>query len=149
MKLRAFLLVLLLAGGAYAMILSNNEFSSKTFNEVFQASEEHVVQLIFTKPSSTGMTPPAWVSSDKEQIASLLEFLSDYELQKKESQEPLDALNFNQFTISIEDHEENLLTIMVEDNLIVNQNGDQYTLLDGPLDADWMVNFILSSTPSS
>lgn len=148
MKLRAFLLVLLLAGGAYAMILSINEFSSKTFNEVFQTPEEHVVQLIFTKPSSTGTTPPAWVSTDKEQIANLLEFLSDYELQKKDSQESLDDLNFNQFTISIEDHEENLLTVLVEDNLIVNQNGEQYALLDGPFDADWMIDFILSSSRS-
>lgn len=145
MKLRAFLLVLLLVGGAYAMVHSINEFSSKKFSEVLQFPEEHVVQLIFTKPSTTGMTPPAWVSSDKEQIANLLEFLSSYELKKKDSQELLDELNFNQFTISIEDHEENLVTIMVEDSLIVTQNGEQYTLLDGPLDTDWMVDFILSS----
>ncbi|REB06483.1 hypothetical protein DVB69_12310 [Sporosarcina sp. BI001-red] len=145
MKLRAFLLVLLLAGGAYAMIQTMNEFSSKKFSEVLQMSENHVAQLIFTKPSSTGITPPAWVSSDKEQIANLLEFLSGYELQKKDSQQVLDELNFNQFTISLEDHDENLVTILVEDSLIVTHTGEQYTLLDGPFDTDWMINFILSN----
>ncbi|WP_432352384.1 hypothetical protein [Sporosarcina sp. A2] len=145
MKIRGFLLTLLLIGGAFAMIQSMNEYSTKKFSEVLQVSEEHVVQLIFTKPSSTGLTPPAWVSSDKNQIASLLEFLSSYELQKKESQEVLDELNFNQFTISLEDNEENLVTIMVEDNLIVTQTGEQYKLLDGPLDTDWMIEFILTS----
>ena len=145
MKLRAFLLVLLLAGGAYAMIQTMNEFSSKKFSEVLQMNEHHVAQLIFTKPSTTGMTPPAWVSSDKERITNLLEFLSGYELQKKDSQQVLEELNFNQFTISLEDHDENLVTIMVEDSLIVTQTGEQYTLLDGPFDTDWMINFILTS----
>ncbi|MGG0644825.1 hypothetical protein ABE021_12895 [Sporosarcina gallistercoris] len=145
MKLRAFLLVLLLAGGAYAMIQSIDEFSAKKFSEVMQMNEEHVAQLIFTKPSPTGLTPPAWVSSDKEQITSLLEFLSGYELQKKNSQEALEELNFNQFTIRLEDHDENFVTIMVEDSMIVTENGEQYTLLDGPFDTDWMIKFILSS----
>ncbi len=145
MKIRSFLLVIILIGGAYAMIQSNDEFSSKKFHEVMQMPEEHVVQLIFTKPSSTGMTPPAWKSSDKYQIANLLEFLSSYELQRKGDQEVLDELDFNQFTISLEDKEENLVTIMVEDNLIVTETGEQYTVLDGPFDADWMVEFILSS----
>lgn len=127
------------------MIQSNNEFSAKKFSEVLQMNEDHVAQLIFTKPSSTDRTQPTWVSSDKEQIASLLGFLSGYELQKEDTQKLLEELNFNQFTISLEDHDENLVTIMVEDSVIITETGEQYTVLDGPFDADWMVNFILSS----
>lgn len=149
MKLRAFLLILLLSGGAYAMIQSSKEFSAKQFSEVFQMNEEHVTQLIFTKPYSTTKTPPRWASSDKEQISNLLDFLSGYEFLKEPQQKVLEDLDFNQFTISLEDQNENRVTIMVEDSVIILESGEQYTLLNGPFDVDWMVNFILSNHSSS
>lgn len=148
MKMRAFLLLLLLTGGAYAMLQSINEYAGKGFHDVLQIPENQIEQLIFTKPSATSVDPPAWMTTDKEQIATLLEFLSDYELKKKDSQEYLEDLNFNQFTISLEDSEQNLITIMIEDNLVVTHTGEQYTILDGPLDVEWMVNFILLSQSS-
>ncbi|MDW0110286.1 hypothetical protein [Sporosarcina aquimarina] len=148
MKMRGFLLLLLLIGGAYAMLQSINEYTSKGFHEVLHVPENQIEQLIFTKPSATSTDPPAWMTTDREQIAMLLEFLNDYELKKRDSQEYLDDLNFNQFTISLEDSEHNLITIMIEDNFVVTHTGEQYTVLDGPLDVDWMVNFILLSHSS-
>ena len=145
MKLRAVLLLLLLTSGAYVMVQTMQEFSAKGFHDILPGPVSDVEQLIFTKPTTTSITPPAWKTTDKEQIERLFAFLSEYELKKKEAHDLLHDLDFNQFTISLEDHEKNLITIMAEDSLIVTSTGDQYEVMDGPLDPDWLVRFIVSS----
>ncbi|WJY27904.1 MULTISPECIES: hypothetical protein [Sporosarcina] len=149
MKLRAMLLVCLLIGGAYAMYISMVEFQVKGFHDILPGPANSVEQLVFTKPLPVSSEATAWIVTDKEEIVRLLSFLQSVEVQKIDTQLEVSDLDFNQFTISLQDTDENRITILTEDHLIVTEAGEQFTVVGDSLDMDWILQFILTNRPDS
>lgn len=145
MKMRALLLTCLLIGGVYAMIQSIEEFQVKGFHEILPVSATSVEQLVFTSPASVSSAPPAWTVTDKEEIDRLMAFLQTVEVRKVDAQQPLHDLDFNQFTITLEDNGRNRITILADDHLIVTEEGEQFAVVDETLDVSWLLRFMISN----
>ena len=145
MKLRAFLLIAILIGGSYMMIHSFKDYTEKKFTELLSATDPPITTLLFTKPATTGNTSETWHVDDHSEIDSLLNFLQGYHVRKLKPEE----INTNdetvQFNIQLQDEDGNTLSILVNENLIIQNSILYYEIVDGPLDTEWLVHFFISN----
>ena len=125
MKMRAFLLLILMIGGTYAMIQSFQDYKEKALTELLSASDTPFTTLIFSKPSPDDDTPLTWNVSDETEIGQV------------------DV--FEQFSISLKDENDNSISIIVNSNLVIQNGSHYYEIVDGPLDVDWLVTFFVNN----
>lgn len=145
MKMRAFLLIAILIGGSYTMIQSFNDYNEKQFTDLLNTMNPSFTTALFTKPSTSGNTSETWHVDEHSEINSLLDFLQDYHIRKLKPEE----INTNdetvQFSIQLQDEDGNTLSIIVNENLIIQNSLLYYEIVDGPLDAKWLVHFFMSN----
>lgn len=145
MKMRAFLLIALIIGGMYAMIETINDFNEKSFNEFFETLDADFSSLTFTKPTMHGSPAETWSIHDEHKVDDLLQFLQSYHVKKLKPEEINLDDNIDEFTISLEDSDGNTVTIIIAENLIVENSLLYYEIVDGPLDVDWIVRFFVTN----
>ena len=145
MKMRAFLLLILMIGGTYAMIQSFHDYKEKALTELLSASDTPFTSLIFSKPSPDDDTPLTWNVSNETEIESLLEFLQDYHVRQLRPTEIGQVDVFEQFSISLKDENDNSISIIVNSNLVIQNGSHYYEIVDGPLDVDWLVTFFVNN----
>lgn len=145
MKMRAVLLIALMIGGAYAMLQSYQEYEEKEFTEILAPMDAHFSSLIFTKPAMAGSESKSWIVDEPSEIESLLYFLQNYHVRKLAPEEidPFDDIE--QFSISLQDENGNTLSIIVTEDLIIQNSLLYYEIVDGPLNVDWLVQFFISN----
>ncbi|MBD7984458.1 hypothetical protein H9649_07695 [Sporosarcina sp. Sa2YVA2] len=148
MKIRGLLLIALIIGGAYVMMQTINEDNEKSFNELFSTMGSNFNSLIFTKPTTISASAEKWVVDDEKQVDELIQFLQNYKIQKLQSTEIDLKDEVDVLSIELKDNAGNGITIMIEENIII-QNADlYYEVIDGPLDVNWIVKFIVSNQSS-
>ena len=145
MRMRAFLLIALMIGGTYAMLQSYQEYDEKKFTEILAPMNAHFSSLIFTKPAMAVTDSKSWVVDEPSEIESLLYFLQNYHVRKLTPEEidPFDDVI--QFSISLQDENGNTLSIIVTEDLIIQNSLLYYEIVDGPLNVDWLVQFFISN----
>lgn len=145
MKIRALLLIALVIGGAYAMIQSINDYQQKKFSELVNVTHSEFHSLIFSKPPMYGAPAETWVVDDENEVDELLRFLQDYTIQKLKPEEIDPEDNIDELSITLQDQDGNSLTIVIAENIIIQNSELYYEIVDGPLDIDWIVRFIVSN----
>lgn len=145
MKMRAVLLIALLIGGTYAMLESINDYHEKSFNELFESMNADFDSLTFNKPPMNGSPAETWKVTDELEVDELLSFLQKYSVKKIKSEEVNSYDSLDELSISLQDSEGNSLTILVVENLIIQNSISYYEIIDGPLDMNWIVRFIVSN----
>jgi hypothetical protein len=145
MKMRAFLLIAILIGGSCMMIRSFNDYAEKEFTDLLSTMNPSVTTLLFTKPPTTGNAIETWHVDDSTEIDSLLEFLQDYHVRKLKPEEINTNDETHQFSIQLHDEKGNTLSILVNENLIIQNSLLYYEIVDGPLDVKWLVHFFISN----
>ncbi|MCM3711303.1 MULTISPECIES: hypothetical protein [Bacillales] len=145
MKMRAFLLIALIIGGMYTMIETINDFKEKSFTEFIDTVDTEFAMLTFTKPMMHGSPAETWSIDDEHKVDELLQFLENYHVKKLKPEEIDPDDNIDELTISLRDSEGNNITIVVAENLIIQNSLLYYEIVDGPLDVDWIVRFFVSN----
>lgn len=145
MKLRAILLIAILIGGLYTIIQTHNDYKEKNFTELLNSTNANFTSLSFTKPAQSRHSSEEWVTEDDYALKNLFEFLQSYNIQKLKP-EKIPVLSTNsQFNLRLESKQGEALVILVEENLIVMNSTSYYKIVDGPLDQDWMIQFIIAN----
>jgi len=143
MKLRALILIIILIGGTYSMLQSKEK--ENEFNELFHAINSNFVSISFSIPASLGFDTRTWESEDKTNAESLFLFLQDYHIRKL----PVEDVSFEnqseQFIISIQDDSGNMISLIVDEALIIKNGKYYYEIIDGPLDKEWLVQFFINN----
>lgn len=145
MKMRAFLLIALIIGGMYAMIETINDFKEKSFTEFIETVNAEFDSLTFTQPSMHGSPAETWSIDDGDKVDELLQFLQNYHVKKLKPEEINPDDNIDEFTISLKDADGKSMTIIISENLIIQNSLLYYEIVDGPLDVDWIVRFFVST----
>ena len=145
MKIRAFLLIALIIGGMYAMIETINDFKEKSFTELIETVDSEFNSLTFTKPAMHGKQTEMWSVDDEAKVNELLHFLQNYNVKKLKPEEINLEDNIDEFSISLKDADGNDITIVISENLIIQNSLLYYEIVDGPLDVDWIVHFFVSN----
>ncbi|WP_339251141.1 hypothetical protein NSQ43_13935 [Sporosarcina sp. FSL W8-0480] len=145
MRMRAVLLIALLIGGTYAMLESINDYYEKSFNELYEAMNADFDSLTFNKPAMNGSPAETWKVKDELEVDELLNFLQKYSVKKIKSEDVNSYGSLDELSISLQDSEGNSLTIIVAENLIIQNSINYYEIIDGPLDMNWIVRFIVSN----
>ncbi|MFC5604513.1 hypothetical protein [Sporosarcina koreensis] len=145
MKMRAFLLIALIIGGMYAMMETINDFKEKSFDEFIDTVSTKFDSLTFTVPTRHGSPAETWTIDDEHQVDELLQFLRNYHVKKLKPEEINPDDNIDEFTLSLKDTEGNNITIVIAENLIIQNSLLYYEIVDGPLDVDWIVRFFVSN----
>lgn len=142
MKIRAFLLVALMIGGAYMMVQTYDQ-DELAFSEILNAMNAPFNSLTFTKPSDTGTE--SWVVDEQAEIESLLSFLQNYHVRKLKPEEINVYDDVNHFSIRLQDDNGRELSIMLSEDLIIQDSLLYYEVVDGPLDVEWLLSFFISN----
>lgn len=145
MKMRAVLLIALLIGGTYAMLEAINDYNEKSFNELFESINAEFDSLTFNKPPMHGNPFETWVVDDQVKVDELLQFLQNYHVKKLKPEEINPDDDIDELSIVLRDAKENSITIIVAENLIIQNSLLYYEIVDGPLDVDWIVRFFVSN----
>ncbi|MGG0669777.1 hypothetical protein [Sporosarcina koreensis] len=145
MKMRAFLLIALIIGGMYAMIETINDFKEKSFTEIIETVDTEFASLTFTKPTMHGSPAETWSIDDENKVDELLQFLQNYHVKKLKPEEINPDDNIDEFSISLKGADGNSITIIIAENLIIQNSLLYYEIVDGPLDVDWIVRFFVST----
>lgn len=145
MKIRALLLIALMIGGAYVMLQSNKDFEEKEFTEILAPVNAHFSSLTFTKPAMAGSDPKSWIVDEPSEIESLLYFLQNYHVRKLAPEEINLLDKVDQFSVSLQDENGNTLSIIVNEDLIIQNSLLYYEIVDGPLNVDWLVQFFINN----
>lgn len=145
MKLRAFLLIAILIGGSYAMMQSFRDYNEKPFTDLLSTMNPPFDSLLFTKPATSGNASETWHIDDYSEISNLLDFLQDYHVRKLKPEEINTNDETMQFSIQLQDEDGNTLSILINENLIIQNSLLYYEIVDGPLDAKWLVHFFISN----
>ncbi|MDW0117102.1 hypothetical protein QTL97_09155 [Sporosarcina thermotolerans] len=145
MKMRAVLLIALLIGGIYAMLETINDYNEKSFDELFESMNAEFDSLTFNKPPMNGSPAETWKIIDEVEVDELLKFLQQYSVKKIKSEDVDLYGSMDELSISLQDSQGNSLTIMVAENLIIQNSAFYYEIIDGPLDMNWIVRFIVSN----
>lgn len=145
MRIRALLLIAIMIGGMYAMMQSVHEYDEKKFTELLDSINTPISTLTFTKPPTFGSTPNSWVIDEDSEIENLLSFLQNYHVRKLKPEEidPFDEID--QFSLSLRDEDGNTLSIIITEDLIIQNSLLYYEIVDGPLNVDWLVQFFVSN----
>ncbi|MEK5037794.1 hypothetical protein [Sporosarcina sp. FSL K6-3457] len=145
MKMRAFLLIAILIGGSYTMIQSFNDYNEKQFTDLLNTMNPSFTTALFTKPSTSGNTSETWHVDEHSEIDSLLNFLQGYHVRKLKPEEINTNDETEEFSIQLQDKDGNTLSILVNENLIIQNSLLYYEIVDGPLDTEWLVHFFISN----
>ena len=145
MKIRALLLIALLIGGTYAMLQTYNESDEKSFSELFNTIGNDFNSLIFTKPTTQASTAETWVVDDEYEVSQLLQFLQNYTIQKLNAADIDVKDEIDVLSIELKDDDGNTITIMIEENIIIQNEDLYYEVVNGPLDVNWIVKFFVSN----
>ena len=78
-------------------------------------------------------------------MESLLEFLQNYHVRKLKPEETKSLSKTDQFSLILEAEDGSEITINVEENLIIMNSLFYYEIVDGPLEADWIIQFFVSN----
>lgn len=144
MRIRAFLLIAILIGGTYMMLQSIDEDKERNFSEILDP-EAAFDSLIFNKPAILGTASKTWIVDDDEEIQTLLHFLQQYHFRKLTSEEIDPHDEIEQFSISLQNEKGHSISIIVTEDLIIQNSELYYEIVDGPLNADWLVQFFVSN----
>lgn len=127
------------------MLQTINDEDEKSFTELFNTMGNNFNSLIFTKPTTPGSSAETWVVDDEKEVDELIQFLQNYKIQKLQSAEidPTDEVDV--LSIELKDDNGNKITIMIEENIIIQNANLYYEVIDGPLDVNWIVKFFVSN----
>lgn len=145
MKIRALLLIAILIGGSYTLVQSYLDYQEKAFEELLYSMNPTFNSITFAKHSSLTTNGETWEVNDEKEIQELLSFLQMYHIQKLKPEEINLDDEILQFGIQLEDESGNNLTVLIDENLIIQNNLLYYRIVDGPLDVDWLVHFFLGN----
>lgn len=145
MKMRAILLAALIIGGAYMMIQSYQDEPEQEFTQFLTQWNNPFYSLTFSKPVFSGGPSDTWVIDDPEEIEALLDYLESYHIRKLKPEEIDLTDDIDHFSIRLQDNENHSITIMIHENLIIQDSSLYYEIVDGPLDVDWLVQFIIDN----
>lgn len=144
MRMRAFLLIAILIGGTYMMLQSIDDDKEKGFFELLD-SQITFDTLIFNKPPIFGTDPRTWIIRDEEQIQSLLHFLEQYHFRQLSPNEIVPDDEIERFTIILQSEKGHSISVIVTEDLIIQNSELYYEIVDGPLNVDWLVHFFVSN----
>lgn len=145
MKIRAFLLLALVIGGAYMMIQTYQNKDAKAFTEILNEENTSFHSLTFTKPLQNGTSVESWVVEEPKEIELLLSFLQNYHVRKLQPEEIRIDDPVHHFSIRLHDEKGNELNIMVNEDLIIQDETRYYEVVDGPLDVNWLLSFFINN----
>ncbi len=145
MKIRALLLIAIMIMGSYAMIQLLLGYDKKEVLEVLDPTKSPFSLLTISEPSLSGADPKIWVIEDESEIESLLEFLQDYHVRKLKPEKINRIDDINQFIINLIDENGDNFSIVVNEDLIIENSSLYYEVVDGPIDVDWIVQFFISN----
>jgi len=145
MKIRALLSIGIMIIGTYAMAQLFLGYDKKEVTKVLGTTETQFSVMTFSEPSLSGSTPKIWNISDESQIESLLEFLQDYHVRKLKPEKINKVDDINQFIINLTDSNGDNFSIIVNEDLIIQNSSLYYEVVDGPIDVDWIVHFFISN----
>ncbi len=143
MKIRAFLLIILMVAGTYAMIQSIQDNEKKAFAALLNAMHEPFNSIVFSRPSPSGKGEETWIVDEAHEIEALLTFLENVQVRKLSAEEINPDDDINDFSISLKDAEGKLISIMIHEELIIQNDLLYYQVVDEPLDIEWLVQFFL------
>ena len=144
MRIRAFLLIVILIGGTYMMFESIDENKEKDFFELLD-SETAFDSVIFSKPAIFGSDSKMWVIDDKEEIQTLIHFLEQYRFRKLQPKEIDPHDEVEQFSIRLQNEKGHSISIIVTEDLIIHNSDLYYEIVDETLNVDWLVHFFVSN----
>lgn len=127
------------------MIETINDFKEKSFTEFIETVETEFDSITFTKPTMYGSPAETWSIDDEYKVDELLQFLQNYHVKKLKPEEINTDDNIDEFSIILKDADGNSITIIIAENLIVQNSLLYYEIVDGPLDVDWIVRFFVSN----
>lgn len=145
MRIRAFLLILIMISGTYMMLQTYKEDEQTAFREVLHAMNAPFNSLTFTKPAANGNGVESWVVDEQAEIDMLLSFLQNYHVRKLKPDEINIFDNANHFSIQLHDENGRKLSIMLSEDLIIQDDLLYYEVVDGPLDVNWLLAFFMSN----
>ncbi|MDV6377474.1 hypothetical protein ORD22_04270 [Sporosarcina sp. GW1-11] len=148
MKIRGVLLALLVASGFYVMIQTLNESSSNPFDWLYaEHTDTPFSTITFRQPSLHEQSATTWEVDQVEEVDRLLQFLQayDYERVDPNTLELFDDQPL--FTIDLRDDSGNRMTILIEEGILIQNDRLYYEVVNGPLQVDWLMEFILSNKP--
>jgi hypothetical protein len=145
LKIRAFILIAIIIGGSYMMLDSFKEKQMLAVNELPLFLEHSYVSLHFNKPKTSDSLSKTWVVDEESEIQALLQFLQKYHVRKINPNEIDTEDDVEQFSIRLIDQKGDQITILIDENLIIQNSILYYEIVDGPLDVDWLVHFFVSN----
>lgn len=148
MKIRALLLFTIMIFGTYVMFQSYQDYEEKEFSELLDNMNSPFSSLVFTKPATSESMPKTWIVSEDIEVENLLSFLENYHVRKLTPEEIVQYDEIDQFSISLQDESDNVISILLTEDLIV-QNSVYYEIVDGPLNTEWLVQFFVSNQHKS
>lgn len=143
MKFRGLILTVLLILGAQAMIESFQKDNEIALSDLLYSMTDPFTSILLTKPYTEGASSNTWVVDDVEEINELLSFLEHYNVRKLKPEEIDIDDDIDQFSIDLIDHAGNTVSILVNEDLIIQNSLLYYQIVDGPLDVDWLVQFFI------
>lgn len=145
MKIRGLLLLAIMIGGAYMMFQTYKDEDQTAFTEVLHAMNAPFNSLTFTKPSADGTGVKSWVVDDQVEIDMLLSFLQNYHVRKLKPEEINVFDRVDHFSIQLHDENGRELSIMLSEDLIIQDDVLYYEVVDGPLDVNWLLTFFMNN----
>ncbi len=143
MKIRGLLLIAILIGGSYTTYQTFKDFQEKNFDELLSSHNIFFNSVTFAKPTIFNTIHESWKIDDEKEIEELLQFLQNYHVQRLKPEE----INLNDeilhFDIQLEDGAGNTITVIIDEDLIIQNDELYYRIVDGPLDVEWLVHFFL------
>ena len=141
MIIRGLILLAIMLGGTYAMVQSFHDYDDKEFIVLLDAIQNPFTSLILTKASPLGYNSE--YTKDEDKIESLLDFLKDYKIRKLKPEDIRLEDNIEEYSIMLQDEDGNEITIILNENLIIQNSLLYYEVVDGPLDVDWLVQLFI------
>lgn len=145
MKIRAFLLLAIMIGGAYMMLQTYKTEEQTALSDVLHAMNAPFNSITFTKPSSRGTDAKSWVVDEQVEIDMLLSFLQNYHVRKLKPEEINVYDRVNHFSIQLQDENGRELSIMLSEDLIIQDDVLYYQVVDGPLNVNWLMAFFMNN----
>ncbi|PIC58664.1 hypothetical protein CSV80_03840 [Sporosarcina sp. P12(2017)] len=150
MKIRGVILALLVAGGFYVMIQTIDEAASHPFERLQEQQLNGLSPYSFITIRQPGLHEQqavTWKVDQVEEVDRLLQFLQAYDYERVDpdtlqlfDDQPL-------FTIDLHDETGNRMTILIEEGVLIHNDRLYYEVVNGPLQVDWLMEFILSNKP--
>ena len=150
MKIRGVILALLVAGGFYVMIQTIDEASSHPFESLQEQQLNGLSSyssITFRQPGIQEQQAVTWKVDQIEEVDRLLQFLQAYDYERVDpdtlqlfDDQPL-------FTIDLHDETGNRMTILIEEGVLIDNDQLYYEVVNGPLQVDWLMEFIISNKP--